>query len=268
MDSVKIGAVMPHPPLLIPAIGRESLKLVKATDSAAREIAKKIKKIEKGLDAIVIITPHGRVSRAAVPVYTGHVFEGSFSSFGFPEAKIQVKGCPELAIALVREAEDYAVRSPETVLDHGILVPLHYIIEEKIDLPVLPIAVGLLPLRQLFEFGRKIQTAAKKTKKRIAVIGSADMSHRLTKDAPSGYDPKGAEFDKKLVELVGKYDINEILDFPEELADSAGQDALWSIAILLGAMDGLKVRHKVLSYEGPFGVGYMVAAFQVMTNDQ
>ena len=62
--------------------------------------------------------------------------------------------------------------------------------------------------------------------------------------------------------MVKNYDVKGILGFDDALADEAGQDALWSIAILLGALDGLKVKHEVLSYEGPFGVGYMVASFE------
>ena len=82
-------------------------------------------------------------------------------------------------------------------------------------------------------------------------------------DAPSGYSPKGKEFDDKLVELVRNYDVEGILKFDPELAEAAGQDALWSIAIMLGALDGKKVKPEVLSYEGPFGVGYMIASFGI-----
>ncbi|NQU16461.1 MAG: MEMO1 family protein [Candidatus Saganbacteria bacterium] len=266
MNYVKYGAILPHPPILIPFIGRETIKLAKASQDALKAVAKKLKSLEKELDLIVIITPHGAVSNAAVPVYASPVFEGNFSAFGVPKPNFGFKGCPEFAIELVKEAGLAASRSPETILDHGVLVPLYYPYEEKISLPILPIAIGFLSLKELYEFGKMIQLVAKKLGKRIAVIGSADMSHCLTRGAPSGYNPRGAEFDKKLVDCIRQYNIDEILNFPNDLAQAAGQDALWSIAILLGALDGLKCKHEVLSYEGPFGVGYMVATFQVMTN--
>ena len=91
----------------------------------------------------------------------------------------------------------------------------------------------------------------------------ADMSHRLTEDAPAGYSPQGKVFDEKLVGLVKNYDVEGIMNFDPDLAEEAGQDALWSIAILLGALEGKKVKPEVLSYEGPFGVGYMIAALEV-----
>jgi aromatic ring-opening dioxygenase LigB subunit len=84
----------------------------------------------------------------------------------------------------------------------------------------------------------------------------------LTPDAPNGYSPRGREFDERLVTLVKKYDVEGILKFDPQLAAEAAQDSLWSIAILLGALSGSPVKPEVLSYEGPFGVGYMTAVFQ------
>ena len=100
-----------------------------------------------------------------------------------------------------------------------------------------------------------------KLNKKIAIIASADMSHCLTKNAPGGFNPRGAEFDKKLVSLVKNNDVAGILNFPNDLAEAAGQDALWSIAIMLGALDETDLKPEVLSYEGPFGVGYMVTTY-------
>ena len=128
---------------------------------------------------------------------------------------------------------------------------------------IVPIAVSLAPLNELYDFGAGITEAAKRSGKSIAVIASSDMSHRLTKDAPAGYSPKGAEFDNKLVSLVRSNDVDGIINFDERLAEIAGQDALWSIAILLGALKGADYSVKLDSYEGPFGVGYMVAEYEV-----
>ena len=89
------------------------------------------------------------------------------------------------------------------------------------------------------------------------------MSHRLEKDSPSGYHPNGRVFDEKLVELVSRDDVQGILDIDKQLSEDAGQDSLWSVAILLGILDGLDRRSEFLSYEAPFGVGYMVAKYEV-----
>ena len=45
------------------------------------------------------------------------------------------------------------------------------------------------------------------------------------------------------------------------MVENAGECGLRSIFIMLGAMEGEEVKGKVLSYEGPFGVGYGVMTF-------
>ncbi|MFC1495846.1 AmmeMemoRadiSam system protein B [Candidatus Margulisiibacteriota bacterium] len=262
-NNIVYGAIMPHPPILVPFIGRDNINAAKKSQSSLIGVAKKLKKISHGLDAIVLISPHGSVAQSTVPVYTAEEYFGSFHQFGFPEPEFRAAGDPEFSKELVKEAGNLASATDITTLDHGMLVPLYYPLEEKVELPIVPIAIGFLGLNELFNFGKKIQITANRLNKKVAVIASADMSHKLIPTAPSGYDPAGQEFDNKLVELVRNYDINGILNFDPLLADRAGQDALWSIAILLGALDQLPIKHNVLSYEGPFGVGYMVADFEV-----
>jgi len=261
MSGVIYGLISPHPPIIVPAVGGARLKPAERSRKALLDACKRLKAQE--FDTLIVITPHGAVSQAAVPVYTSQIFEGDFGSFGTPKPRFQFRGDPELAIAIVKDAPKLTSRSPETVLDHGALVPLSYCRESGLGQPIVPMAIAFQPLKRLFEFGQSLARTAGRVNKKIAIIASADMSHRLTPDAPAGFDPQGKVFDEKLVQLVRTYDVKGILNFPGELAESAGQDALWSIAILLGALDGSKVKHEVLSYEGPFGVGYMVATFEV-----
>jgi AmmeMemoRadiSam system protein B len=263
MSSLVLGMVLPHPPIIVPQVGGNRGKAAERTCLAARAAAQKLR--SKDFDTLVVITPHGAVSQATVPVYASPVFEGDFGNFGAPKPTYQFKGDTELAVAAIKEAPALTSRSPETVLDHGALVPLHYMVEAGIKKNLLPIAIGFLPLNKLFEFGKALVAAAGRLNRRIAIIASADMSHRLTSDAPAGFDPQGKKFDEKLVDLMRNYDVKGILNFPEDLAEAAGQDALWSIAILLGALDGCEVKHEVLSYEGPYGVGYMVATFEPLS---
>jgi len=259
MSNPVFGAIMPHPPILVPDIGKGRISEAKASKKGLEEVSRRFKGRE--FDTLVVITPHGQVGQASVPVYTGHVFEGSFSNFGMSKPVFSFKGDPELGLAVIKHS-DLATSCPETLLDHGVLVPLYFPYSTGIRKPILPVAIAFMPLPRLFEFGRALAETARRLDRKIAVIASADMSHRLTPDAPAGYSPRGREFDEKLVELVRNYDVKGILDLDPALAEEAGQDALWSIAVLLGALDGQKVRHEVLSYEGPFGVGYMVASFE------
>jgi AmmeMemoRadiSam system protein B len=265
VENFKFGAILPHPPILISQIGGIRIKEAEKSQRALKQVASLLKDKEKDIDTIVLITPHGSVSQANVPIYTSPVFEGDFGYFGASKLRYQFKGDSEFAIFLVKEAENQNIpvsRCPETILDHGVLVPLHYYYEKGFQPMLLPIAVALWPLEKLFNFGKCIYQSAEKLNRKIAFIASADLSHRLTPDAPAGFHTDAKKFDEKLVKLVEKNDVQGILSFPEDLAENAGQDALWSIAVLLGVVSELNVKVNVLSYEGPFGVGYLVATFE------
>lgn len=263
MGQVVYGMISPHPPLLIPEIGGGRIKEVERTDHALKAAGKKL--VSYSPDTVVIITPHGRVSETKVRIYASPFLKGDFSMFGLPDVSLSGKGDPVLAGETMQTARDKNIACEiisDTFLDHGVMVPLHYIMSAGFDGKILPMAVSLASLRELFEFGRFFNRIVAISDKKIAVVASADMSHRLTKSAPSGYSPKGAIFDERLVGLVKNNDIDAILDFDPDLAEEAGQDALWSIAVLLGILDGGTFKPELLSYEGPFGVGYMVAAYE------
>ncbi|NLP38066.1 MAG: AmmeMemoRadiSam system protein A, partial [Firmicutes bacterium] len=144
-------------------------------------------------------------------------------------------------------------------LDHGALVPLHFLQKKGVVLPLLHFTFGLLPPQELFAFGQAVRTALKRQKRRVALICSADLSHRLTPDAPYGYTPAGKEFDDKLVALIEKYDVDALLKLDPSLREEAAECGYRSIIIGLGILDGDRVQPEILSYEGPFGVGYLVA---------
>lgn len=257
------GMISPHPPLLIPQIGGARIKDVEKTKRALENASKILMSFDP--DTVVMITPHGEISRTTVHIYASRALEGDFSMFGLPNVKISCKGDSELANKIAdgcRHENVFATAIPESFLDHGITVPLHFLISAGFKKKVLPVTISLVPLRELFEFGRFLAGCAESSGKKIAIVASADMSHRLTAEAPSGYNPKGRVFDEKLAGLVKKNDVKGVIEFDPILAEEAGQDALWSIAILLGALDGKGFKPEVLSYEGPFGVGYMVAKYE------
>jgi len=258
MGNIAFAAIMPHPPILVPEIGKKQLDQAKQSSGALADLIKHLK--TKEFDTVIVITPHGEVGQASVPVYTSHVFEGGFSTFGLSKPVFNFKGEPELARQIIKGC-DFASSCNASLLDHGALVPLYFLKPLMKKATLLPIAISFMPLSRLFEFGKSLATTIAASDKKVLLVASADMSHRLTSNSPNGYSPRGKEFDDQLVKFVENYDVKGILNFEPLLADEAGQDALWSISVLLGALDGLSFKPKVLSYEGPFGVGYMVAEF-------
>jgi AmmeMemoRadiSam system protein A len=145
------------------------------------------------------------------------------------------------------------------------MVPLYYLTRELDYKPRLVlISFSLLPLERIYSFGKVIDSVAEEN---VVFVASGDMSHRLLPGAPNGYDPMGKIFDQAVVEIVKSGNLKGLLDLDPELVERAGECGLRSLVMLAGVMDGKKVRTRVLSYEGPFGVGYLVGEVESMDSD-
>lgn len=262
----------PHPPLLVPDIGRENIKEVEKTQEALREMAKMVK--EKNPEAIVMITPHGPILPDAICIECPAVIKGSFANFGVPHISAALNVDTKLAKDIADRAEEMGVSAilmdqnnadkfhVPLYLDHALLVPLYYLGEAGLSVPIVPVTMAFLSYPELYEFGKALDKAISASGKRIAVIASGDLSHRLIKSAPAGYDPMGKVFDEKIIKSLEKFDVKSILNLDEALIERAGECGLRPLIMMLGALHSAKVASKVLSYEGPFGVGYAVAAFE------
>ncbi len=267
--SIVASGIAPHPPIIIPAIGRGELTRVKDTVDSLKLFSRQVALTNP--ETVILITPHGPMHRNAPAVLAGKKLEGDFAQFRAPEIQLHAANDLELVDAIEKETEKKGpgiLRLDEekgpgeaSTLDHGISVPLYYLQEAGTGKQVVAITFAPLPYEDLFRFGQAMQKAVLKTGRRAAVVASGDLSHRLTRFAPAGFNPRGQEFDRQLVERVQNYDVKGLLHMDESLVYDAGECGLRSIIILLGCLEGLQVSPRVLSYEGPFGVGYLVASF-------
>lgn len=148
--------------------------------------------------------------------------------------------------------------------DWGFNVPLHFLIKKPGRYKIKSYLTDSESWAVHFQRGMKMLKNLP-IKTRVAWIASGDMSHRLKEDGPYGFHPAGPEFDKEFIRLLKTKDIDGILNLPEDLVAQAGECGLKSFCMLLGALEANKVKWqpKVLSYEGPFGIGYLVANIQI-----
>jgi len=141
--------------------------------------------------------------------------------------------------------------------DWGFNVPLHFLapgFKDKIE----TILIGLESPQFYFEEGSKFSVF------NTALIASGDLSHCLKKDGPYGFHPDGPKFDQELIELLKNKDIENILKLDDKYPD-ADECGLRSFCFLLGILEasGINWQPEILSYEGPFGVGYLVVNFKL-----
>ena len=263
--SLVFGAICPHPPILIPKIGKSDLNKVRKTIQALLNLEKKL--IATKPDIIIILSPHGLLETDKFTILGAKNLFGDFNQFGDWQTKMIFRNDLELSRSIQKESLKNNL--PVDVidvssLDHGVLVPLFYLTSGKLDnLPIVCMGYSLLSNNIHFKFGQIIKNAIRKNKKRVAFIASGDLSHRLIPSAPAGYSPEGQKFDKKIIDLIEKGKNNEIIGLDRDFTEHAGECGLRSIIVLLGILDKMKNEPEILSYEGPFGVGYLVANFKI-----
>ncbi len=262
MAEMALGVFCPHPPLLVPQVGGAELALVGKTRSAMETMARKVREAEP--EVVVIISPHAPLFASAFSIWELPEMQGDFAGFGAPDVSLSFKLDLALAARIAAREERLVRLNRSTAgeydlpvrLDHGCLVPLYYLKQAGVAAPILPLGMSLLPSLELYKFGRSIKDAVSELGRRAVVIASGDLSHALTEDAPCGFSPQGAVFDRQLVDKLARFDLKGLIALTPQLAAEARQCGLNSLLIMLGAFDGLEAKTAVLSYEGPFGVGY------------
>lgn len=147
-------------------------------------------------------------------------------------------------------------------LDHGTMVPMYFINKYYTDYKLVHITYSILNDIELYKFGMAIQKTAKNLNKNTVIIASGDLSHRLTEEGPYEYSPQGEKFDKELIENLENGNVVNIFNMDKCMIEEAGECGLRSLYILLGAVEGNSIQGELLSYEGPFGVGYGVMKFK------
>ncbi len=189
-------------------------------------------------------------------------------SVGSEEDRKQVKKTIESLEFLGKKLKE---AKPDSIIisaphpDWGFNVPLHFLAKDfkgKIE----TVLTGMESPEFYFEEGKKLYKKFKieNLKLKIAVVASGDLSHCLKEDGPYGFHPDGPKFDKDLIEALKKKDVEKILKL-DDLYPEAGECGLRSFCFLLGILEesGINYWPEILSYEGPFGVGYLVVDFKL-----
>lgn len=259
--SLVFAAITPHSPLLIPSIGKEHMSQLSKTIAAFKVLEADL--YASKAETIIIISPHGQVKNDTFTLNLAPEFAGDLEEFGDFSTKNTYAGDVGLAYQI---REDLETKSPLQLtsvpkLDYGSYIPLQLLTNSLPNIKIIPICYSNLNLEAHLDFGRALKKQVVLSQRRVAIIASGDLSHRLTKEAPGGYSPKAEKFDNKICELLQKNKVADILTLNPDLIAEAQECGLKSILILLGILDGFKVTPDRLAYEAPFGVGYLTMRY-------
>jgi len=239
------GAVVPHAPVL--------LEEIQPSLDEGRRVRKAIEELDfSKTDVVVLVSPHAPTAG----IYER--CEGSLRGFGIDDAEAARDTDAGLSRALSLAWGREPIDGP---IDFGIVVPL--LLGVGGDLPMvaasLPQTTGPRPraLSESMDAARGLADALATVAdaRRVAVVASAHSSAGLSARAPLTEVSGAAEVDRELVEALESDParIENLLGPLHEVGQACGVGPL---SVLRHLLEGW--RSEGLTYEAPYGVGYMV----------
>lgn len=256
---IVFAAIMPHPPESIPEVGSpEDFRSIQKTLRSFEQL--RIGLEQSDPETIVIISPHAHLEQYFFVINSASELVGNFTQFGLDKTYTYLNDI-EIAndLAFACNIEELPTHLHQGFLDYGALIPLYHL-TKNIKPKIVHLSFSFRDYNSHYRYGEILQKIIENnTEKRVAIIASSDLSHRLSLKSPAGFSPKAHEFDKMVLHYLGANDITSIMNLDQQIVLEAAECGMRSIIILLGALHGKKYKFELLSYEGPLGIGYLTA---------
>ena len=271
-----LGAIMvPHPPLIIPEVGKGEEQQISTTIDSYKRAAEFV--LSKQPDTVIVTTPHSVIYGDYFHISPGRHAKGDFGNFGAPQVKVEADYDLDFTIALesLADAKEFPLgtfgeRNP--ALDHATMIPLYFM--EQADpeaykkIKVIRLGLSGLPLVEHYRLGMMIAQVSEELGRKVVMIGSGDLSHKMKKEGPYGFAKEGPEYDDRIMDVMGRAAFGELLSFDDLFCEKAAECGHRSFVIMAGALDGLAVTPGEATHEATFGVGYGVCTYDVTGEDE
>jgi len=258
---------MPHPPVILSAVGRGRELTANLSIRACRQVARSIAELKA--DSLILVTPHAPQYPGGIYFYRDTILSGTLGEFGAPEAALSFPADVSLRDSLVSalrasgmstsSVSDGEIGEIGENLDHGALVPLWWISEAGCRLPLVVMSSPWASNETLLDLGALIHEISVQQGLRLVLVASGDLSHRVSAVSPYGMTPAGALFDQRVTQALAASDIEALLAIPDDLREQAAECGYRSLVLAAGAVGGRSARSELLSWEAPFGIGYCTA---------
>ena len=261
---IQLAAIVPHPPIILPQIGQGQEREIRATTAAYREIARRVRELSP--ETIVIISSHATSYADYFHISPGKKARGDMKRFGAEQVQVNAVYDEAFTLALERNAKRAGLSAGtkgerEKALDHGTIIPLSFLAEHELPCEVVRIGLSAMDAAEHYRLGKCIKKTAEELDRDVVVIASGDLSHKLLESGPYGFHSSGPVFDRLSTEAMAEGDFLKLMTLDSTLCEDAAECGLGTFWVLAGTLDRMNVKSELLSYEGPFGVGYVVAAF-------
>lgn len=266
-----LGAFLtPHPPVVLPEVGKGREQEISATGHAMRTAAEEVARWNP--DVLIVASPHTILYGDYFHLSPGEEAQGDMAAFGAPQVHRNVRYDAPLRTEIIRRAEQKGLQAGtlgqrDPSLDHGVLIPLYFLRRAGVNCPIVRMGLSGFSALAHYQLGQCVAEAVEALGRRVVFVASGDLSHKLKSDGPYGFAPEGPVFEKSVTQAMISADFLSFLTMDPSLCERAAECGLRSFQIMAGALDGWAVQPRLLSHEGTFGVGYAVALFPVTRRD-
>lgn len=261
---IVLGAVLPHPPILLPQIAQGREVHARATRTAYDAIGKRMRDLD--VKRVLLISTHGVVTLNRFHILTADL-SGDFERFGHPGLSFGHATDGNLVQGIVIAADGYDVPLTRTGVweqsDHSTGVPLT-LLQEQLPPHIATVSISFRPPGDHYRFGQAIGEALSAISDPIAILASGDAVHRLNDDSPTGRHPRGEEIQQRYETALRQWDHRSLLDIDESLRREVDESVISPTLIMMGALEGLDVSTRILCSEHPWGVGYVTALIEMI----
>ena len=269
--SIVAAFMVPHPPMIVPAVGKGSEEQVEKTIRAYEKVADEIAALKP--QTIIISSPHSISYSDYFHISPGAKALGSFAEFRAPEVKFELEYDQELVNLIAEKAEDKGfpagtLGEKKTELDHGTMVPLWFITKKYRDFKLVRTGLSGFDLLKHYEYGMMIRDAVEDLNRRVVYVASGDLSHKLQEYGPYGFAEEGPVYDERIMDVCSGARFGELFDFDETFCEKAAECGHKSFVIMAGALDGVAIEAKQYSHEDVTGVGYGICSFMPKGKDE
>ncbi|MBO4439254.1 MAG: AmmeMemoRadiSam system protein A [Spirochaetaceae bacterium] len=262
--SIIAAFMVPHPPMIVPDVGRGSEKQIEKTVKAYERVADEIAALKP--ETIIISSPHSVMYSDYFHISPGAGAQGSFADFRATQVRFDVEYDQELVERLSARAEAShfpagTLGEKHKELDHGTMVPLWFILKKYKDFKLVRTGLSGYDLLKHYEYGMLIKETVEELGRKAVYVASGDLSHKLQDYGPYGFAEEGPVYDKRIMDVCSGARFGELFDFDENFCEKAAECGHKSFVIMAGALDGKAVEATQYSHEDVTGVGYGICSF-------
>lgn len=255
---LNLGIFAPHSPGLLPGFADAEIAKFEQTIRALLSIGIELKKNPP--ETLIVLSPHAdaELDKFLVRVPKSANFTADFSEFNIKsEPKIYRRD--RILTAQITEVLHSAglPNAPleNEKLDFGTAIPLHFLAAALPEIEIVNIATSLIGIPEHQKLGEVISEVAEKSSKRVALIASGELSHKVSKASPLGFAPRAEEWEQGVLAAIADGTYEKIFHADPFELDEVAECGVRPLAGLLGAFQNIPHTSHVLAHEAPAGIG-------------